>query len=171
VAAASVWSFATFARAYAGITYPADFLFETLSARRCELRCSPNCLWSGLGGRFDRSGGLPSPIAMVADAYPGGFYGFHAPHESARRSGARFICVNLKWIRTVPEVQAPFEPPLGYLLIAEAESPLGFPALAFEERTHDERRRLAHHRHVMRIYERADCVASNESVVLVHPTP
>ena len=152
---ASGWSFASFARWYGGVEYPADFFFETMARRREVVRYSPNVMWTGLGGR-------PAPhdhdsvlrVAMVADAYPEGFYSYLASHEVARTSGARFIGVNLKWMRNIPEARDQFEPPEDYEMIAEAVNPLAHPAMAYEERTLSERRRLAERRYMMRIYEK-----------------
>jgi hypothetical protein len=152
---ASGWSFASFAHWYGGVRYPADFFFETMARQRQAAPYSPNVMWTGLGGRPARRDHDSAPfIAMVADAYPEGFYSYLASHGAARTSGARFIGVNLKWMRNIPEADDRFEPPEGYELIAEAVNPLGHPAMAYEERTFSERKRLTERRYMMCIYEK-----------------
>ncbi|MCP4593023.1 MAG: hypothetical protein GY842_20000 [bacterium] len=151
----SVWSFVSFASWYGRVVYPADFLFSTLEARGEPAPYAPNAIWlpweESFGGAAQ---GLTPPITLVADPYPDGFYGMTASHAHARSSGARFIAVNLNWMRDIPAEDLRFELPPGYRLVAEAANPCVEPALAYEERTVSERRHLAERGYSMRIYER-----------------
>lgn len=157
----SGWSFVSFARWYHVVQYPEDFFSTTLAQRRLPVCCLPNAMWTDLGAKpargdgrsFGRTADAPF-VAMVADPYPEGFYSYQASHEAARSCGARFIGVNLKWIRNIPEEYERFDVPPGYELIAEAVNPIAHPAVAYEERTWRERELLAERGYTMRIYEK-----------------
>lgn len=157
VAASAIASFASFAAWYARVGYPADLFLDAVAARGVHAGLPAHVLWSSLGTDRDRRvehGRLL--FAHVADQCPEGFTTILATHEDAVERNARFIGVNLKWMRDVPAGITPFEPPADYHLIAEADDPATEPAYMFEERGPIERERLLRSGRTMRLYERAE---------------
>ena len=151
-------SFVSFARWYSSVRYPEDLFFETIAAEAQPGEFSPNVLWTGVGGKLNRSVERDaSPlVAMVAEPYPDGFYSYYPSHQAAAASGARYIGVNLKWVRDIPEERHHFKAPPGYRLIFEDAATFAHPPMAYEERGARERELLSQHDYSMRIYERID---------------
>ncbi len=155
---ASVWSFGSFARSYAQVTYPADLLFDTMAKIGRDTQFPPNVLWGYAGQGRDSIEELDQEFVMVADARPEGTENrllFLQTHEGAEASGARLIGVNLKWVFYFPERDHRFTPPPSYQLIAQAVSPLALPATGYEAHKPWVRKHLWQRRYTMRIYERA----------------
>lgn len=154
----SAWSFGSFAVRYARISYPADFLVDTMATRSDATAYPPTALWGYVGGEPDSVEELNLQFVNVSDARA---EGTESPllvlesHESAGAGGARFIGVNLKWVFYFRGQDDRFTLPEGYELVAERLSPLTFPATGFEAYKPWERKRLMQRQYTMRIYERA----------------
>ena len=156
---ASCWSFVTFARQYARVTYPADLLARTMAEKGRAVTYPPNALLVNEGNIPDRPIESVDPhLVMVVDTCPEGFVEgiFLVSHEAARTSGARFIGVNFKYMSYIWEKDHRFSPSDNYRIIAEAIHPNAFPATGYEGRRPWERRRLRQRRYAMRLYERTD---------------
>ena len=159
VMVASLWSFVTFARQYARMTYPTDFLHETMANIGRDVAYPPQMLWGFTDGDPDDTiEALDPRFAMVMDTMPEGMdaYTLVTPHQQARESGNRFIGVNFKWLFNVKEADRRFDPPEGYRLVAEATHPTAFPAIGFEAYKPWGRKRLLSRQYQMRIYELVD---------------
>ncbi len=141
LALVSAASFVSFARRYAAVDYPADFLARTMTQHGID------------APRPQAIAGLTPEFAMVADGLPGGFPGHLAPHDLARTSTVRFIAVNFKHMDG-PEQYTPFVPPDGYRLIAERPHPTAYPWPGYETLSPRMRQRYVERQYTMRIYER-----------------
>jgi len=155
--AASAWSFGSFAIEYAKVVYPADFLLSTLAADDYRTNFPPGVLWGHSDSRPDSVEELDPQIVMVSDQRKDGAECpliYHASHETAYQSGARYIGVNLKWVFYYRDKDDAFTPPLSYRLLASAASPIGLAATGFEAYRPWERKRQVERQYVMRIYGR-----------------
>lgn len=172
---ASLFSFVSFARAYAGLHYPADLFLTTMAKQNAGVNFSPWVLWGFTGGKADSIEELDPRFAMVMDARPEGSEDpllYLSTYEEAATGGAEFIGVNLKWTFYYRQKDTRFEPPAGYEEIARAESPTAFPATGYEAYKPWERRRLVRRRYAMRIYKRkADALGSAVLVRGTHADP
>jgi hypothetical protein len=154
---ASSWSFITFARSYARITYPSEFLSSALTEREWPKTYPPHVLWDlPEAGQVAPVDHLGPDFATVTDTRPDGsdVYVRLASHADAAAGKARFIGVNLKWMFYVRQRDDRFNPPDGYDLVAEAVHPNAFPAVGYEGHKPWERRRLRERRYTMQLYER-----------------
>jgi hypothetical protein len=155
--ATSAYSFVTFAQRYSQIVYPAEFLRHTMTSLGRGMEYPPNALWACVSGdRSESVESLDPALITVVDTRPDGsdVYVLLASHDEARRTGRRFIGVNLKFMWYFRERYDRFIPPEGYRLIAEALHPEVFPFTGYEGRRPWERERLARRQYTMRIYER-----------------
>ena len=119
--AASAVSFVTFAKDYAGVTYPADLLRDTMAAARRDVAYPAHALWGFIDGVPDDTVEWFDPdLISVTDTLPDGRdnYILLASHDEARKGDSRFIGVNLKWLFEVRERDRRFDPPEGYELLA-----------------------------------------------------
>ncbi|MCK4658694.1 MAG: DUF2029 domain-containing protein [Phycisphaerae bacterium] len=139
---ASAGSFAHFARDYALVVYPPDFLNEIIVNKGLNVS-RPEVL---LGGNPD--------FAMVTDGLPDGLLPWIVSHETARAGKARFIGVNFS-VRNSPEHYEPFAPPRGYRLVAQRLHPTAYAWAGYEGFGPQVRKHLLKHRHTVRLYERA----------------
>jgi len=163
---ASGGSFMSFAREYAKVKYPADFLHETMAEIDREVSYPAHILWGFVDGNPDDTiERLDPEFSMVLDTLPEGMHQYIllASHQEVRESGGRFIGVNFKWLFHVRERDRRFTPPVGYKLRATAVHPTAFPATGYEAYKPWGRQRLATRRYLMRIYERT---AAPESLTL-----
>jgi hypothetical protein len=152
-------SFTSFARRYAGLAYPADFLQEVTTTAGHDVAYPAHMLWGFVDGNPDDTiEHLDPEFAMVSDTLPDGLHNYiiAASHEEARAGDKRFLGVNLNWLFNVKERDHRFVQPEGYRLLAEAAHPSTFPATGYEAYKPWGRRRLADRQYQMRIYERVD---------------
>ncbi len=155
LAAASVYSFALFARDYYQVTYPAEFLQSTMSRLGRTVRYPSNVLWDRAGPRDAAALELVDPeLAVVSDPRREGSkdYVRLAQHDAVHATRPRFIGVNIKFMWYIRERYDRFVAPPGYELVAEAPHPQVFRAAWYEGRKPWERRRLRDRAYTMRVY-------------------
>jgi hypothetical protein len=158
---ASLVGFVRFARAYAGLTYPADLLAQAGAALSPPVRFAPDALLTHLPDGFMRTTALTDPrLALVQETLPEGPGDNNASallsYAAARSCPARFIGVNLTPMIYVFEPDVRFAAPEGYRPLAEALHPAAFAPTLYETQRPWERTRLLQRRYTMRLYERAD---------------
>lgn len=159
LAGASVYSFAVFARDYARVTYPAEFLQSTMNGLGRTVSYPPNVLWDRVGaGEAAALESVDSELVVVSDPRRDGseLYVRLAKHDAVHATRPEFIGVNIKYMWYIRERYDRFVPPAGYELVAEALHPQVFRAAWYEGRKPWERRRLRDRGYTMRVYRRVN---------------
>ncbi len=167
LAVASVYSFALFARDYARVTYPAEFLQSTMKRLGRTVRYPPNVLWDHVGPRDAAALESVDPeLAVVSDPCPEGTKSWIrlAEHDAVHATRPQFIGVNIKFTWYIPQRYDRFVPPTGYELVAETPHPHVFRAAWYEGRKPWERRRLSDRPFTMRVYRRVNDGVSRASL-------
>ncbi|MEK6675624.1 MAG: hypothetical protein AABZ47_08225 [Planctomycetota bacterium] len=155
--AASLCSFAMFAIPYSQLTYPAEFLAQTVNDENSLGGFTPNVIWAGSSAWVREEKDFTQTFCLVLDTHPEGAESPTIPvasHQAAYESDCPWIGVNLSWVFRYRDRWCRFAAPPKYELVAEAAHPTSFPAITYEAYKPWERRRLGEQVEIMRIYRR-----------------